>query len=93
MSAIFSSRLRSCRDSLKLSQSEVCRAIGVKQGTYSTWEIGKHEPPYDILVKIATLFNVPTDYLLGVVESQFPTDKLGKVEELKAAIRSVIDSF
>ena len=64
MSTIFFSRLKQARGTQ--SQSEVCRAIGVKQGTYSTWELGKCEPPLSKLVDVAKYFGVSTEWLLGI---------------------------
>jgi len=32
---------------------------------YQKYEQAERLPPYDTLVKIADMFNVPTDYLLG----------------------------
>ena len=67
MSEIFSRRLRAARGNR--SQAEVCAAIGVKQGTYSTWELGKYEPSFDVLVKLATYLGTSTDKLLGMPDA------------------------
>ncbi len=40
--------------------------LSVDQRTISNWETGIREPDYEMLVKIAKLFDVTTDYLLGV---------------------------
>lgn len=94
MSTIFSSRLKALRNEFGMSQDAVCRIIGVKQGTYSTWEIGKYEPPLGILIKLAQLFKVSTDYLLGIQETrQLQGSNLGKLEGLKAAIRSLLEQY
>ena len=77
-----------------MSQTEVCRAIGTRQGSYSTWEIGKYEPPFAVLVQLAMLFHVSTDFLLGIQESpQAQTLNQGKLEGLKAAIRSLLEQY
>ena len=39
--------------------------LGVQKATVSKYEKGKIDPSNDILQKIADLFNVSTDYLLG----------------------------
>lgn len=48
-----------------LKQAELAQIFGVRQNTLSTWETGKHDPDYDMLVSIAKYFDVSTDYLLG----------------------------
>jgi len=48
----------------------VCTALGIKEPTYAAWEYGRNEPPLDALAKIATYFNVSSDYLLGIVDGR-----------------------
>ncbi len=77
-----------------MSQSEICQAIGAKQGAYSTWEVGKYEPPLAMVVQLASFFHVSTDYLLGIQEArQVQGSSLGKLEGLKAAIRSLLEQY
>lgn len=56
--------LRGLRKAKKLSQKEVSASIQVKPGTYSTYENGRTEPPAEILVRLAYLYNVPVDILV-----------------------------
>ncbi len=94
MSTIFASRLKSLRMEARISQTDLCQAIGAKQGAYSTWEIGKFEPPLDVVVQLASYFRVSTDYLLGLQETrQVQGSNLGKLEGLKAAIRSLLEQY
>jgi len=58
-------RLKEKRKSKKLSQTKIAEIINIKQGTYSGYESGKHEPSLEILVKLANEYETSTDYLLG----------------------------
>jgi len=58
-------RLKEKRKSKNLSQMEIAKIVNIKQGTYSGYESGKHEPSLDILVKLANEYETSTDYLLG----------------------------
>lgn len=61
----FSSRLTSLREDKGWSKTYVAKAIGLKSmQTYANWEYGRTEPDFQMLNKIADLFNVSTDYLL-----------------------------
>lgn len=61
----FSSRLTSLREDKGWSKTYVAKAIGLKSmQTYANWEYGRTEPDFQMLDKIADLFNVSTDYLL-----------------------------
>lgn len=59
-------RLRILRESKGLKQSEVAEYINKSFQAYSLYELGKREPDNDTLLKLAELYNVSTDYLLGV---------------------------
>lgn len=57
--------LRQARKAKGLTQAEVARTIGLTQNGYSYWENGKAKIDKDQLLKLAELFEVSTDYLLG----------------------------
>lgn len=62
---IFGKRLREVRKSKKITQQELADRLGIKRNTYSDWENGKTEPTFEILVKLADLFDVSLDWLFG----------------------------
>lgn len=66
---LFGNRLKELRIESKLSQRRLGEILGFCNQTISFWEIGRCEPDYDSLVKIAKFFNVTTDYLLGLSEA------------------------
>lgn len=57
-------RLKTCRETMGLSQKYVAVSVGVSPPTVSMWESGQKDPTRENLVKLADLFNVTTDYLL-----------------------------
>ena len=61
----FGEKLRDLRESNKLTQREIAAKLGIKQPSYIRYENGKSEPTLECLVKIADLFDVSVDYLLG----------------------------
>ncbi|MGE5494581.1 MAG: helix-turn-helix domain-containing protein [Burkholderiales bacterium] len=67
---VFSSNLRSLRKYRGYTQQEVAIKLGIDRTTYNKYETGKSEPDYDILCKLADLFGVSTDYLIG--HSDYP---------------------
>jgi transcriptional regulator with XRE-family HTH domain len=66
---MFRIRLKTIRENADLSQAALAAKLGVKQSTVGGWESGNREPNFDTLLKIADLFGVSVDYLLGRVES------------------------
>ena len=59
------SRLRELRAETRLKQEDVAKKIGVGRTTYAMYEQGNREPDNETLGKIADLYGVSTDYLLG----------------------------
>lgn len=57
-------RLRSLRESMGLSQSQVADIIGVTRTAYIHYETGRYKPVRKIK-ELCKLFNVSSDYLLG----------------------------
>lgn len=65
--------IRELRKEKKMSQSELGKFIGVSQTTVTAWETGRAEPSSTFVSKLADLFNVSTDYLLGRSDSKKET--------------------
>lgn len=75
--------LKAARKAKGMTQAEVARAIGLTQNGYSYWENGKAKIDKDQLVKLAELFEVSTDYLLGVDPQ--PSSNSVTEDDIKAA--------
>lgn len=58
-------RMRDLREDHDLKQSTVAEYIGTTQQYYSKYETGRHELPIRFLNKLAELYGVSTDYILG----------------------------
>lgn len=61
----FGERLRALRRANDWTQEEISKLLSMVRSTYAYYETGKTSPDYKTLVKIANLFDVTTDYLLG----------------------------
>lgn len=62
---ILGKRLKQLRDEFGFDQKEMGRKLNITSSAYGYYEQGRNEPPLETLVKIAEIFNVTTDYLLG----------------------------
>lgn len=58
-------KIKSLRLAGNYSQVEIAEKLSVTKQTVSNWENNNIQPSVDMLVKIADLFGVSTDYLLG----------------------------
>lgn len=58
-------KIKQLRTQRKISQIALAKQLGVSKSVISSYENDIHYPPYDVLLQIARLFGVSTDYLLG----------------------------
>ncbi len=58
-------KLKALRMENHLRQEQVAKLVGVDRSTVSLWESDQRQPPYGTLVRLANLYGVTTDYLLG----------------------------
>jgi len=63
---MFEIRLKSLRSSKGITQAELAKQLDVTQQAVGRWEKSITTPDYLTLSKIASYFNVTTDYLLGL---------------------------
>lgn len=59
-------RIKELRKEFGLSQVELAARMEVTKQTISNWENENIQPSIDMLVGLANVFNVTTDYLLGL---------------------------
>ncbi|WP_282801173.1 helix-turn-helix transcriptional regulator [Secundilactobacillus kimchicus] len=62
---MFPIRLKELRKLKGFSQSELAKYVNVSQQTIGSWEVGRSEPNIETLQRLASLFGVTVDYLLG----------------------------
>ena len=51
-----------------MTQEEVARKLNITQRTYAHYEKGTNEPSIDTLIKLADIYRVPIDILVGRYE-------------------------
>lgn len=68
----FVNRIAELRKIHKLSQYELGQILGAAQNSVSNWEKGTREPDNATLSKLAEIFNVTIDYLLGRTDDPSP---------------------
>ena len=63
---IFCERLKELRKGLDLSQKQLADIIQTNNSSICDWERGRSQPDLETLVRIARLFDVTADFLLGL---------------------------
>ena len=63
---ILGTRLKQLRESQGLSQEQLARYLGLTRSAISSYENNLSEPSADVFIKLAALYHVTVDYILGV---------------------------
>lgn len=66
----FGRRFRECRKMAGLKQVAAAKAIGVSQASISDYENDVIEPRASIVMRMAQVYGVTMDYLLGLVDER-----------------------
>ena len=86
-------RIRKLRTEAGLTQSDLAEKLEIKKSTVSAYENGDRKPNKDTVIKIAYLFNVTTDWLLGLDERSEVIDLTGFSDRDIRIIRQFIASI
>lgn len=65
MITMFNNNLKSCREDLEMSQSELGFVFGVSKQTVSGWENGHDTMPFCKVIKFSNLYGYSLDYIFG----------------------------
>ena len=66
----FGNVLKTLRLKENMTQVQLAQKLGLTKSVISAYETGLRLPSYDVLIHIAKIYNVSTDYLLGLEHKQ-----------------------
>lgn len=65
MNSTFAQRLKELRTGNKISQAKLAERLNMSQSGLSNWETGDNQPDTGSLLRLADIFEVTVDYLIG----------------------------
>lgn len=91
-------RLRAARKAAGLTEMDACRLVGQKEQTQvSLWENGERMPTIQSIMKMATAYAVPVDWLLGLtndpIADPLETNQGVIVNSITTSMRSSFDTL
>ena len=97
-------RLKSLRKENGYTQEDVAKKLGLTKSAYGYYEQGKTVPDAHTLSKLANIFDVSTDYILGLTDEEKPkkeiknattiaAHRLGDVEQLPDEAINEINNY
>ncbi|NFD30394.1 XRE family transcriptional regulator [Clostridium botulinum] len=91
---MFGDRLKELREEKELTQEELGKLLSVSRQTVSGYEAENIEPNINNLVRLADIFNVSLDYLLGRTKERYNLNLENKKnKELLLDIIKVIEKY
>lgn len=85
-------RINELRRAMGWSQVQLAEKLNISKQTVSNWENENIQPSIEMLIRVATLFQVSTDYLLGLDNTQtINVDGLPKL--FVAHITQIIEDY
>lgn len=88
----FGNRLKALRTSAGLTQAQLGNQVGVTKSVISYYELQERSPSPDVLIKLAQIFHVSTDELLGISKGE-SVDVTGLRQEDVLLIRNLVERF
>ncbi len=88
----FGNTLKSLRLQRNLTQAQLAAKLGLTKSVISAYETDLRLPSYYTLIQISKIFNVSTDYLLGVERKQ-EIDLSGLSQEEIEALLNLIKAM
>lgn len=95
---MLSQRLKKLRELRKMTQKSLADILSVGTSTVAMWETGGRHPDYEMLIRIADLFEVSVDSLLGRTDFSSKVDTeserikyLSDIEILKDEVMQTFD--
>lgn len=95
---IIGERLRACRQGMQANQTKIAELLGVQRQIISYYESGARKPNLEDIQKLADLYGVTVDYLLGRtdvatpnIEIQAICDYTGLSEQAVEALNELKD--
>ena len=85
-------RIKSLRENKSLTQADLAKKLSLTRASVNAWEMGLSAPSTPFIVELSRLFNVSTDYLLGLDDTAvIRTDDLS--DEEIAVIMNTVQCF
>lgn len=66
----FGNRLKKLRLNAGLTQKQLADKMGVTASVVSYYELSERNPSPEVLIKLASIFHISTDYLLGIEKTE-----------------------
>jgi len=67
-------RLKDLREDHDMTQQQLIEILEMHKTTYTNYEQGKREIPFELVIRLAKLYNVSLDYIAGLSNEPVPLE-------------------
>ena len=85
--------LKDMRIKNKYNQEDIAEQLGVTKQTISNWEKGKRTPDIDSLIKLANIYQVTLDSLIGIDKRTEDIELLNIILNMRKEKKSQLLNF
>lgn len=75
-------RLRDLREDHDLTQNQLVEMLKMHKTTYTNYEQGKREIPFELVIRLAKIYNVSLDYIAELISEPRPLNLKNKKTEM-----------
>ena len=80
-------RLRATREAFGMTQTQICRAVGVRPSTWNNWEMKGLRPGLDEAIKLVRILSLSLDWVYLGILAGVPLDIAQRLREAYLRIR------
>ena len=84
--------IRQLRNARNMTQATLAKRVGVTNATISAYEVGARAPSFEVLIKLAQVFRVSTDNLLGI-SNRFVVDVTRLSMTQRAIVQDIVSLY
>lgn len=88
----FGNTLKKLRTQAGLTQKQLADKMGVTKAVISYYELQERYPSPEVLIKLASIFHVSTDYLLGLDKNN-TIDLAGLTDDDVTLVKLLVESL
>lgn len=85
-------KLRAKRLEANFTQLEMAHKLGIAQRTYASYEMGERDMHTDMIIKICSVLNLPSDELLGIYQEANTYEEIKTVDGLILSVIPLIST-
>ncbi|RUS45278.1 helix-turn-helix domain-containing protein [Cohnella sp. AR92] len=89
-------RIAELRDAKRLTQEQLSTSLGISRAALSHYEKNRRQPDFDTLIKLADIFGVSVDYMLGRTRRpEITLDPIVRdfVDQLELSEQEILEQF